>query len=418
MLPLVHCLDTLHLISALLLFGMGVLALFEIPMGVLWKPAVAATEWGHVLAIAPLVLLLLSARGGAGAHRWIAFGLAALALLLLLSSLGRALLYARGLERELAAKLGTDRPTEIPGAPARPAPLVVGDLLSVSTPRVAPTRHAYREVDGRALHLDLYRSPGAPRPLPVLVVIHGGSWNSGDSSQLAWLNGYLAARGVAVAAINYRLAPQHTFPAQRDDVLAAVTWLRDNASHLRLDPSRVALLGRSAGGQLALLAAYTAREPAIRGVVALYAPSDLNWSWEHPTNPLVLDSPRTLSEYLGGTPAQVKERYDAASAIDFVVAGSPPTLLIHGTRDELVFAEQSRRLERRLAQAEVPHLLLELPWATHGCDANPAGPGGQITTWAVERFLAAAFQGAPSSAAGGAGGATPRSGERESTPGG
>ncbi|AUX42370.1 alpha/beta hydrolase [Sorangium cellulosum] len=392
-------LDSLHLLLAFLLFGLGVLAVFRVPLGVLWKPAVAATEWGHVLAVAPLVSLLLSARGAAGAHRWIAPALAVLAALLLLSSLTRALLYARGLERELAAKLGAARPPEVHGAPARPAPIVLRDLLSVSTPRVAPTRHLYREVDGRALHLDLYRSPGAPGPLPVVVVIHGGSWNSGDSSQLAWLNGYLAARGLAVAAINYRLAPQHTFPVQRDDVLASVTWLRENAARLELDPARVALLGRSAGGQLALLAAYTARDPAIRGVVALYAPSDLNWSWEHPTNPLVLDSPRTLSEYLGGTPAQVKERYDAASAIDFVVPGSPPTLLIHGTRDELVFAEQSRRLERRLAEAGVPHLLLELPWATHGCDANPAGPGGQITTWAVERFLAAAFQQAPSSAA-------------------
>ncbi|WP_437311299.1 alpha/beta hydrolase fold domain-containing protein [Sorangium sp. So ce388] len=389
----------LRLLLGLLLVGVAVLGIFKAPLGVLWKPAVAATEWGHVLAIFPLLSLLLPP-GGAGVKRWIASGLTALAVPLLLSSLVRALVYAKGIEGELAAKLGAVQPPELPGVPARPAPIVLGDLLSVSTPRVAPIRHVYREVDGRALHLDLYRRAGVPGPMPIVVVIHGGSWNSGDSSQLAWLNGYLAARGLAVAAINYRLAPRHTFPDQRDDVLAAVTWLQDNAARLELDASRVALLGRSAGGQLALLAAYTAGAPAIRGAVALYAPSDLNWSWDHPTNPLVLDSPRTLSEYLGGTPAQVKERYDAASAIDFVVPGSPPTLLIHGTRDELVSAEQSRRLERRLDEASVPHLLLELPWATHGCDANPAGPGGQITTWAVERFLAAAFQGAPSRAAG------------------
>jgi acetyl esterase/lipase len=95
-----------------------------------------------------------------------------------------------------------------------------------------------------------------------------------------------------------------------------------------------------------------------------------------------------------------QERFDAGSPIDFVIPGSPPTLLIHGTRDELVFAEQSRRLARRLEQAQVPHLQLELPWATHGCDSNPAGPGGQITTWAVERFLTAAFQDAPLNARG------------------
>jgi acetyl esterase/lipase len=105
-----------------------------------------------------------------------------------------------------------------------------------------------------------------------------------------------------------------------------------------------------------------------------------------------LNSPKTLSEYLGGPPAQVQAHFDAGSPIDFVLPGAPATLLVHGTRDELVFAEQSRRLAKRLEQANVPHLQLELPWATHGCDANPAGPGGQITTWAVERFLAAAFQ--------------------------
>ena len=79
--------------------------------------------------------------------------------------------------------------------------------------------------------------------------------------------------------------------------------------------------------------------------------------------------------------------------VDWGNPNAPPLLLIHGGRDELVFAEQSRRLAGRLDQAHARHLLLELPWATHGCDANPAGPGGQITTWAVERFLAAAFQG-------------------------
>lgn len=386
-------LDTLRVGLSGLLFGLGLLAIFKAPLGLLWKPAVAATEVGHVLAVFPLLLLLslLLLPGGAGAAHWIAIGLSAGASLLLLSSLVRALGYVKEAEARFAKAFGDLNPPELPGAPARPAPVVLGDLLSVPTPKVTPTRHLYREIDGHALHLDLYQRSDAQKPQPVVVVIHGGSWNSGDSTQLAWLNSYLAARGLAVAAINYRLAPGHTFPAQRDDVLAALAWLKESASRLALDASRVAFLGRSAGGQLALLAAYTAKDPGVRAAIALYAPSDLNWSWEHPTNPLVLDSPKTLREYLGGTPAEVKDRFDAASAIDFIAAGSPPTLLIHGTRDELVFAEQSRRVEERLAQASVPHVLLELPWATHGCDANPGGPGGQITTWAVERFLSAAF---------------------------
>ncbi|WNG47088.1 alpha/beta hydrolase [Archangium minus] len=393
----VESLTILRLLLAVLAFGLGLLGFFKAPLGSLWKPAVAATEWGHVLAIGPLLVLLLP--GGVGASDRIASVLAVLAALLLLSSLGRAFGYVRGLEVSFARAFGPIQARGLPGAPARPAPLVPGDLLSVSTPAVVPTRHLYRELDGHALHLDLYRSADASQPQPLVVVIHGGSWNSGDSTQLGWLNGYLASRGLTVAAINYRLAPRHSFPAQPEDVLAALKWLQENASRLGSDPSRIALLGRSAGGQLALLAAYTARDPAIRAVVGLYPPTDLNWGWDNPTNPLVMDSPKTLREYLGGTPAQVQERFDAASPVRFVNPGTPPTLLIHGTRDELVPAEHSRRLVQQLEQARVPHLWIELPWATHGCDANPAGPGGQITTWAVERFLTAAFQDAPLKAA-------------------
>ncbi|APR79233.1 Esterase/lipase [Minicystis rosea] len=386
-------LGLLRAVLCALLFVWGLLALFRAPIGFLWKPAVAATEWAHVLALLALGLVAwcIASPGPAADLSRLAAGLAALAALLLLSPLIRAIGYQRHVEDRFTTAFGSVSPRALPGAPARPAPLVLGDLLSVSTPTVVPTRHLYRELPGLSLHLDLYRRSDAPGPQPVVIVIHGGSWNSGDSTQLAWLNGYLAARGIAVAAINYRLAPGHVFPAQRDDVLEAVHWIEKNAERLGLDGSRLALLGRSAGGQLSLLGALTAHDPAIRGAIALYAPSDLNWSWDHPTNPLVLDSHKTLREYLGGTPAEAKSQFDAASAIDFIVADSPPVLLIHGTRDELVFAEQSRRFARRLEGAGVRHVLLELPWATHGCDANPAGPGGQVTTWAIERFLAAVF---------------------------
>jgi acetyl esterase/lipase len=387
--------DIVRVALACLLFGWGLLAIFKAPVGFLWKPAVVATEWGHVMAVFAVGVSLWSllAPGETTAPRMTGAGLATTAALLFLSPWLRASRYAKEVEARFAEAFVDAKPRELPGAPARPRPVAFGDLLSVPTPKVAPTRHLYRDVDGHSLYLDLYQRSEAPRPQPVVVVIHGGSWNSGDSTQLAWLNSYLAARGAAVASINYRLAPGHVFPAQRDDVLAAVKWLKENAARLGLDASRVALLGRSAGGQLALLAAYASRDPAIRGAIALYAPSDLNWSWDNPVNPLVMDSPRILREYLGGTPAEVNDRFDAASAIDFIGPSSPPALLLHGTRDELVFAEQSRRFARRLSEAKIPHVLLELPWATHGCDANPAGPGGQITTWAVERFLAAVFEG-------------------------
>jgi acetyl esterase/lipase len=149
------------------------------------------------------------------------------------------------------------------------------------------------------------------------------------------------------------------------------------------------LLGRSAGAQLALLVAYTANDPAIRGVISFYGPTDFPYIYTHPTNPAVLDSDRVLKQFLGGGLEQAPATYDAASPVNFVGHDTPPTLLIHGGRDELVWPINSQLVAERLEAAGRPYVLLDLPWATHGCDFNFTGPCGQISTYAVERFLAA-----------------------------
>jgi acetyl esterase/lipase len=247
---------------------------------------------------------------------------------------------------------------------------------------------AYVARTGGSLELDLYQ-PNAPgAPAPCVVVIHGGSWAGGDSAQLPGLNSYLAARGYVVAAISYRLAPEHPFPAARDDVLAAIGYLQDRAPELGIDPRRFVLLGRSAGAQLALLVAYTAN-PAICGAIGFYGPADLVYGHAHPARKSVIDSVGVIERYLGGSPAAAPETYQAAAPITHVRADSPPTLLIHGARDTLVAPIQSRMLAARLAEAGCKHLLLALPWAEHACDANLSGPSGQLSTYAIERFLAA-----------------------------
>jgi dipeptidyl aminopeptidase/acylaminoacyl peptidase len=95
-----------------------------------------------------------------------------------------------------------------------------------------------------------------------------------------------------------------------------------------------------------------------------------------------------MEAYLGGNPDRVMSQYNAASPINFIGDDTPPTLLIHGGRDELVSPVQSERLAGALERAGRRHLLLILPWATHGCDFNFSGPCGQISTFAIERFLA------------------------------
>jgi dipeptidyl aminopeptidase/acylaminoacyl peptidase len=94
-------------------------------------------------------------------------------------------------------------------------------------------------------------------------------------------------------------------------------------------------------------------------------------------------------EPIGGSPSEKPEAYAAASPINFVNATTPPTLLIHGGNDAIVWPQHSQLLAGRLRAADRPHLYLHLPWATHGCDANLSGPSGQLSLYAIERFLAA-----------------------------
>lgn len=365
----------------------SLLAIVPAPTTALWMLTIAVTEWGHLLALLALSPLLPGWRRSWSGRIGGACGLAA--ALLALTPLLRAVPVARSLPAQLTAAFGTARPRAVPNAPARPAPLVLSEILTgIALPQQPPQTLAYATSQGQELLLDLYRPPVAGTPAPGLLVIHGGSWSGGDRTQLAELNYYLAARGYLVAAMSYRLAPAHPFPAAYDDVRAALAYLRGHSAELGLDSSRMVLLGRSAGGQLALLAAYTAPEP-VRGVVSLYGPADLRYGYANPANPRVIDSRAVLRDYLGGSPDTTGQTYDAASPIGMVGPTTPPTLLIHGSRDELVSPAQSERLAARLAAAGRPGLLLRLPWATHGCDYRFAGPSGQLSTYAIERFLAA-----------------------------
>lgn len=376
-----------RVLIGVLSLGVAWLAVWPAPTDQLWMLAIGVTEWGFILALVALTPLLPGWRRSRSGRIGAALGL--LAALLALSPLPRAWLVARQLPTELESAFGAVNVKSGPDALPRSAPLVMTDLVrGVSSPPVSPSSVVYVTRD-QPLQLDLYQPPEPHTAAPGVIVIHGGSWQHYDSTQLAPLNRYLAARGYIVASINYRLSPASIFPAARDDVQAAVTYLKTNASLFGLDAQRLVLLGRSAGGQLALLAAYTAHDPAIRGVISFYGSSDLRYSYEHPSNPKVIDTRGTLEAHLGGSPDKVPAVYDAASPINFVGPGIPPTLLIHGGRDELLSSMQSELLDARLGQGGQRHLLLRLPWATHGCDFNFSGPCGQISTYAIERFLAA-----------------------------
>jgi acetyl esterase/lipase len=104
-----------------------------------------------------------------------------------------------------------------------------------------------------------------------------------------------------------------------------------------------------------------------------------------------------LETYLGGTPEQVPDRYDAASPVTYVSPRSPPTLLIYGRRDHVVEVRFARRLEARLHDARVPVALLEIPWAEHAFDVLADGLSAQVALFYTERFLAAVAPATPRS---------------------
>jgi acetyl esterase/lipase len=241
----------------------------------------------------------------------------------------------------------------------------------------------FADVGGQALYLDLF-TPDGPGPYPVIVSVHGGSWTIGHRSEgLAFLQ---VNRGYAVANIDYRLAPGATFPAQIEDVKAAVRWLRANATRFQLDPSRIAVMGYSAGGHLAALlgtsggveelegpghgnAAFSSR---VQAVVDYFGPTDLLKlkAQALPCMPGDPDDPTEAPSLFMGCPIQsCMEKTRSANPITYVTPDDPPFLILHGTADCLVPWQQSKILDDALKAAGVPSRLILVLFATH---ADPA----------------------------------------------
>jgi acetyl esterase/lipase len=240
--------------------------------------------------------------------------------------------------------------------------------------------------DGSAAALDLYR-PRIARRVPLLVTIYGGAWIFGSRADEAPLARRYAARGYAVAVIDYRHAPAYRFPTQIDDVDDALATIAHDAHRWNVDTDRVVLLGRSAGAQLALLAGERAQPLHVRAIVAYYAPTDLISGWNVPPVPDPVGTKRILIAYLGGPPdASRSARYRAGSPIAVAHAGMPPVLAIIGDRDELVRPQQQRDFAARLDALHVPNIALELPWSNHAFDAIP-GLGARLANDATLRFL-------------------------------
>lgn len=205
--------------------------------------------------------------------------------------------------------------------------------------------------------MDVYLPAGRTSETTKLFIwIHGGAWMEGDKSEFAnvksSLDYYLP--DYAYISVNYRLytssTPDHMFPDQENDIQLAVEYIQSHLNEWNISDKAV-IAGASAGGHLCLLQAYKHNTNGfIKATISYFPPTELasfyNYNWF---------STYVLSTLTGGTPANLPELYSSSSPINYITSNSVPTVLFHGTNDDVVPLSQSELLLDTLQTYSVPH---------------------------------------------------------------
>jgi acetyl esterase/lipase len=252
----------------------------------------------------------------------------------------------------------------------------------------------------KPLLLDLFKPKEIKKPVPGLIFVHGGAWNSGSRTDYRGYCRHFAARGYVAATIEYRLSGVAPFPAAIQDVNCAIRWMRANATSLGVDPDKIGLVGGSAGGHLVMLAAYAPNDPQLEGngghdgvrsrvqaVVDIYGLNYLGGDTPGRFPIKQLRSKEPLLQFMGGKTADDDpELYVKASPIKHLTKDAPPTLILHGTIDESVPVTQSDKLAARLAELGVPYLYDRIEGWNHGMDEMKDVNAHCI--WMMDQFFA------------------------------
>jgi len=368
----------IRLTLLIILLLLSLLALYKAHTYHLWLISILVTEFPMVFAGLSMLLVIC----GIWADNYELSGtiIGTIACLIFLIPVIRAAAISKTLESQLNKAFGL-------GAVLDKKPFVISGMLAgINTRRSNFREFTYCSYPDKTLKLDFYPAK-AEGKRPCVLVIHGGSWKSGDNKQLPELNSYLATSGYHAAVINYRLAPKYQNPSPVEDVKSALEYIQLHADDLQIDMDNIVLLGRSAGAQIALVAAYGLKHQGLKGVINFYGPADMVWGYAAPAKRLVMNSRKVMEDYLGGSYDKVPDNYSASSPLNFISATSVPTLIIHGENDVLVSYDHSIRLQNKLNENGVKNYFLSLPWATHAFDYTLNGPGGQLSTYAVLKFL-------------------------------
>ncbi len=233
----------------------------------------------------------------------------------------------------------------------------------------------YGQADGESLKLDVYQLPAQSDTLrPGVVFVHGGGWTGGDKGSWAAQARDLAAKGYVAVSVNYRLAPNHSYPANIEDVQRAVRWLRSQSAAYHVDTARLGAMGDSAGGHLATMLGVTdAKSDAapfvssrVQCVVDYYGRMDLT------LDPTGTGGHDYRPAYIGKSKADALAAYRAASPIFHIDAQTCPILIVQGTHDPQVEPQQSKNMLAALDKANIESSLLLLNGQGHGFSGESA----------------------------------------------
>ena len=264
-----------------------------------------------------------------------------------------------------------------------------------AAPAASPTHKdvAYDDADA-AQKLDVYLTK-SDKPTPAMVYIHGGGWRAGSKNRIpGWLTKGVQDGAFSVVSVEYRFTNVAPHPAQVNDCLRAIQFVRHNAAAWNIDPKRIGVTGGSAGGHLTLWVALhddvanpdskdSIKRQSSRVACAVSFAGPTDWSLlskidhKHPAY-------RQLIGYEPGTPADemdAKAKKDV-SPITFVSQDDPPVMQVHGDADPVVPIEHARNMYERLKSVGVKTELVVIEGANHGV----AGAGAQVTEKA-EKFV-------------------------------
>jgi acetyl esterase/lipase len=265
---------------------------------------------------------------------------------------------------------------------------------------------AFAEIPGATLLGDLYK-PKSPKA-PIVVAVHGGGWQIGSRSFYANWGPFLAKRGYAVFAIDYRLAQagRKAFPEAVSDVRAAVGFIRRQAEAFSLDAGRIALMGDSAGAQLTALVALSDRLPgeeadpkvdsagpkmdgsAIKAAILFYGVYDMAAQWRH--DQLVRPRDQITEKFLGVSPILNRRLYFDASPLSYAQQDhrNVSFLVTYGTEDNIVDRHtQSEAFVTALSEAGKYVRTVIVPFAPHFWSVDPIEEAGSYPGVVAPRLL-------------------------------